>query len=268
MAFIEIRDLHRVYRTIDGPRVTEQAVFQGLDLDIEKGQMVAIIGPSGCGKSTLLNLIGGLDAVSARETVRLDSGNGDGRREVATLEGGGEIRIGEFSMSSRDGDAKSDFMNRNIGFVFQLHHLIPELTALDNVALPRQIRGESLSDARRAAAEMLGRVGMASHGDKRPPVLSGGERQRIAIARALINRPQVVLADEPTGSLDPKRKGAIFDLLQQINREEEITVILVTHDRSLLRDADGVSRAHRVIALDESRRRTLESERRNEKETR
>ena len=257
MAFIEVRDLHRTYRTLDGGRVaTEQKVFQGFDLDIEEGEMVAIVGPSGCGKSTLLNLIGGLDSVSARKVAEVRNGNG--REEIATLEGQGEIRIGDFEMSSQNGSAKADFMNQNIGFVFQFHHLIPELTALDNVALPRMIRRESRAAAREAAAAMLARVNLANHGDKRPSVLSGGEKQRVAIARALINQPGLVLADEPTGSLDPKLKGTIFDLLRTLNREEGITVVLVTHDLSLLDDGEGSRRVDRIVTLGEAQRVAVE----------
>ena len=258
MAFIEVRDLHRTYRTLEGAKVaTEQTVFQGFALDIEEGEMVAIVGPSGCGKSTLLNLIGGLDSVSAREVVEVR--NGRGRQEIATLEGRGSIRVGDFAMSSEGGATKADFMNRHIGFVFQFHHLIPELTALDNVALPRMIGGESRTAARRVASQMLARVNLADHGDKEPAVLSGGEKQRVAIARALINEPSVVLADEPTGSLDPKLKGTIFDLLRALNREEGITVVLVTHDLSLLDDGEGGHRVDRIVTLGEAQRVAVES---------
>ena len=258
MALIEVRDLYRTYRTLEKAKVAaEQVVFKDFTLEIEEGEMVAIVGPSGCGKSTLLNLIGGLDSVSAREVVEVR--NGRGREEIATLEGRGSIRIGDFVMSSESGARKADFMNRHLGFVFQFHHLIPELTARDNVALPRMIRGESRSAARRAASQMLKRVNLGDHGDKEPAVLSGGEKQRVAIARALINEPSVVLADEPTGSLDPALKGTIFDLLETLNRKEGITVVLVTHDLSLLKDDEGVSRVHRVVTLGEAQRVAVES---------
>ncbi len=253
MAFIEVRDLYRTYRTLDGNRVaTEQTVFRGFDLNIQEGEMVAIVGPSGCGKSTLLNLVGGLDSVSAREVAEVR--NRQGREEIATLEGRGTIRIGDFEMSSQTGATQADFMNRNVGFVFQFHHLIPELTALDNVALPRMIRRESRRAAREAAAAMLARVNLANHGDKRPAVLSGGEKQRVAIARALINQPRLVLADEPTGSLDPKLKCTIFDLLRSLNREEGVTIVLVTHDLSLLDDGEGGQRVDRIVTLGEAQR--------------
>lgn len=256
MSLIRVRDLHRTYRTLDGPRVaTEQKVFSGFDLDIEEGQMVAIVGPSGCGKSTLLNLIGGLDSVSARQVSRIETEAG--RQEVPTLEGRGTIHVGRFEVSAASAAEKADFRNRKLGFVFQFHHLVPELSALDNVALPRMIRGKSRAAARRAAVEMLERVDLAHHGDKQPAVLSGGERQRVAIARALVNRPEVVLADEPTGSLDPGLKGTIFDLLRELHEKDGITIVLVTHDLSLLAQG-GRSRVDRTVELTAARRHRLE----------
>lgn len=249
MAFVEIRDLHRTYRTLDKGVVTaEQAVFAGLDLDIEEGELVAVVGPNGCGKSTLLNMVGGLDTVE--KTVLGEGG-------VPRIEGRGTIAVDRFPISSAQGDVKADFVSRNIGFVFQFHHLLSELSAVDNVALPRMIRGDSQARARRAAAEMLERVHLPDHGDKRPAVLSGGEKQRVSIARALINRPRLLLADEPTGSLHPHLKGEIFDLLLGLNLEDGITILLVTHDTALLRDETGSLRADRLISLVEARRNIL-----------
>ncbi|MDY7091454.1 MAG: ABC transporter ATP-binding protein [Acidobacteriota bacterium] len=252
MAFLEVSGLCRTYRTLDGAEVkTEQTVFRDFSLEVEEGEMIAIIGPSGCGKSTLLNLIGGLDSVAAREVAEVRKGRDF--EEVALLEGAGSIRIGGFEMSSESSANKADFMNRQIGFVFQFHHLIPELSALDNVALPRLIRGKSRAASRDAARKLLERVNLAGHGDKKPAVLSGGEKQRVAIARALINQPSLILADEPTGSLDPDLKSEIFGLLRELNGKK-ITLLLVTHDRNLLKDDRGRLRVDRVVELQEAKR--------------
>ncbi len=255
MAFIEVRDLRRTYRTLDGTEIaTEQQVFDGLSLDVMEGEFVAVVGPSGCGKSTLLNMIGGLDSVAKRVAAKTQ-----GAAEQPLIEGGGKITIGDFPISRIRGNAKADFINRNVGFVFQFHHLIPELTALENVALPMMIRRQSRRKAKAAALEMLEKVELGGHAGKRPAVLSGGEKQRVAIARALINRPRLLLADEPTGSLDPRRKGAIFDLLSRLNHEDGITIILVTHDTSLLYGDDRQLKTDRLISLTEAKQRAVNS---------
>ncbi len=254
MAFIEVRDLKRTYRTLDGTEIaTEQKVFDGLDLDVAEGELVAVVGPSGCGKSTLLNMIGGLDLVDKR----IEAAARRGTENLPLVEGGGAITIGDFPISQVQGNTKADFINRNIGFVFQFHHLIPELTALDNVALPTMIQRQSRRKARAAALEMLAKVNLAAHAGKRPSVLSGGEKQRVAIARALINRPRLLLADEPTGSLDPSLKGAIFDLLRRLNREDSLTIILVTHDIGLLYDSEKRLKTDRIISLAEAKERKV-----------
>jgi ABC-type lipoprotein export system ATPase subunit len=252
MAFIEIRDVHRTYRTVDGSRIaSEETVLNGLSLDVARGELMAIVGPNGCGKSTLLNMIGGLDTVEKRVTVRV---NGS---DEATVEGSGSITIDGFPISSAKGDERADFINRNVGFVFQSHHLIAELDVLDNVALPMMIRRVSRRKAHAAADEMLRRVELEKHAKKRPALLSGGQKQRVAIARALINRPRLLLADEPTGSLDPALKGSIFELLRKLNREDQLTVILVTHDLDLLNDAEGRSKVDRVFQLAEAKKQKL-----------
>ena len=261
MSFIEVRDLRRTYRTVDGTEITtEQTVFDHLELDVEEGEFVAVVGPSGCGKSTLLNMIGGLDTVEKRRTAKVGSADArdNGRdREVPVIEGGGSISIGGFPISSAEGDAKADFINRTIGFVFQFHHLIPELSAQDNVALPQLIRGEGRKRARAAATRMLAKVRLADHAHKRPAVLSGGEKQRVAIARALINQPRLLLADEPTGSLDPELKSSIFDLLRQLNKKEGVTILLVTHDVTLLYDEEQQLKADRLVSLTEAKKRAV-----------
>ncbi len=252
MAFITIKDLRRIYRTLDGAEITnEQVVFDGLDLVIEDGAFVAIVGPSGCGKSTLLNMIGGLDTVEKRQTVRVEGS------EVPLVEGSGSITVGSVEISKIDGDEKADFINRNIGFVFQFHHLISELTALRNVALPMMIRGDKRSQAETKAAAILDKVDLQEHAGKLPALLSGGQKQRVAIARALINRPRLILADEPTGSLDPDLKASIFDLLCRLNKDDKVTIVLVTHDTDLLYDEAGGRKVNRIISLAEARQQPV-----------
>lgn len=246
LGYLSIRGLRRTYRTVEDGRLTsEHTLFTDLDLDLRRGEFVAVVGPSGCGKSTFLNLVGGLDSTERREYA--PSRNASER--IATVEGTGSVSIGGFVVSAARGNAKADFMNANIGFIFQFHHLIPELTALENVMLPALIQNRSWSEARGRASEMLQRVRLGGHASKRPSVLSGGERQRVAIARALVNKPGLVLADEPTGNLDPTLKGTTFDLLEELNRALEITVVMVTHDRSLLYDGSGQLRVSRLIDL-------------------
>lgn len=254
MAFVQIRDLRRTYRAKEGDRVKEQVVFDGLSLDIEEGEFVAVVGPSGCGKSTLLNLIGGLDALDRRVPADAASRGKNGREEgILLVEGGGSIRIKDFPISEASGDAKADFINQNIGFVFQSHHLIAELSILDNVALPMMIGGKSRSKSRETAEATLEKVSMGGAAHKRPAVLSGGEKQRVAIARALVNSPCLLLADEPTGSLDPKLKDSVFEVFLKLNRDERLTVVLVTHDHGLIHDASGRPKVDRILDLGNSR---------------
>lgn len=248
-AFLEIRGLSRTYRTVEEGRVTsERTLFRGFDLEVAKGEFIAVVGPSGCGKSTLLNVIGGLDHVARIESALAD-GNGRPLRPIRTVEGAGEIRIDGFDLAAATGPRRAEFINRNVGFVFQFHHLLPELSALENVMLPVLIRGAAWARARTEAMAILDRVELAGHAAKKPAVLSGGERQRVAIARALVNRPGLVLADEPTGSLDPTLKATTFDLLRELSAEFVITIVMVTHDRSLLFDSQGGRRVSRVIDL-------------------
>ena len=185
-------------------------VLSNLDLEIPRGESMAIFGASGCGKSTLLHLLAGLD--------RPDSG---------TVEIAGR-RI--------DGLADTDqaqLRNRSLGFVYQMHHLLPEFSALENVTMPPLIGGMSVEEASEKAAELLKRVDMGDRLQHRPGELSGGERQRVAVCRALVMDPDVVLADEPTGNLDPHTAHEVFDLMKQLNAEREIALVLVTHDEAL-----------------------------------
>ena len=185
-------------------------VLSNLELAVPRGESVAIFGASGCGKSTLLHLLAGLD--------RPDSG---------TVEIAGR-RI--------DGLADTDqaqLRNRSLGFVYQMHHLLPEFSALENVTMPPLIGGMSVEEASEKAAELLKRVDMGGRLQHRPGELSGGERQRVAVCRALVMDPDVVLADEPTGNLDPHTAHEVFDLMKQLNTEREIALVLVTHDETL-----------------------------------
>ena len=185
-------------------------VLRDLDLEIPRGESAAVVGASGCGKSTLLHLLAGLD-----------------RPDAGIVEVGGR-RI--------DGLADSEqarLRNRSLGFVYQMHHLLPEFSALENVTMPPLIGGMAVEEACGKAAELLERVGMGDRLQHRPGELSGGERQRVAVCRALVMDPDVVLADEPTGNLDPHTAHEVFDLMKQLNAEREIALVLVTHDEAL-----------------------------------
>ena len=195
--------------------VTVEAL-RGVSLEVAQGEVVAIVGASGAGKSTLLQILGTLMAADS------------GRVEIA---GKDCTVMGEKELAA--------FRNQHIGFVFQFHHLLPEFTALENVAMPALIGGAERKDAFSRAAELIDMVGLTDRGSHKPVELSGGEQQRVAIARALINRPSVVLADEPTGNLDTASRDQIHSLLLDIRREFNQTIVMVTHDMSL---ADSVDR--------------------------
>ena len=185
-------------------------IFAGVSLTIAAGDFVAIAGPSGCGKSTLLHLFAGLDKPD-----------------------GGEIRLLGKSWGELSLEARASLRGEAIGFVFQLHHLLPELTAEENVALPLFIAGVSEGDGRKQARELLAEVGLTGRAGAFPRTLSGGERQRVAIARAVVRRPRLLLCDEPTGSLDPAHADEVFTLLVRVARERAGAMVLVTHDAAL-----------------------------------
>lgn len=208
---IRVVDLYKSY--YDG--VTELPVLKGVDLKVKKAEIVAIVGASGVGKSTLLHLLGGLD----RPT------------EGTIFYEGEDI----FALDDRELDR---FRNEEIGFVFQFHHLLPEFTALENVAMPGLIARQTPDVAQNRAKELLEYVGLGERLEHRPSELSGGERQRVAIARALVNQPKAVLADEPTGNLDQKTSEAVHDLLWTLNDQFNQTFIIVTHNQTLAQRAD------------------------------
>jgi len=186
-------------------------VLDGVSLTVGAGESLAIVGPSGCGKSTLLNLIGALDRPTA-----------------------GRITLGGEDLAAQDDEALARLRNRKIGFVFQDHHLLPQCTVLENVLIPTLANPDAdRSAARQRAEQLLQRVGLADKAARRPGQLSGGQRQRVAVVRALINQPALILADEPTGALDRGTAGELADLLVELNREQGIAMIVVTHDPTL-----------------------------------
>lgn len=182
-------------------------VFRSVSLEVRAGDLLAITGPSGCGKSTLLHLFAGLDTPDA-----------------------GAVRVDGTDWTSLSPEARAALRGTTIGFVFQFHHLLPELTAEENVALPLFLAGRSEADGRKEALEVLDRVGLSARASALPRTLSGGERQRVAIARAVVRRPRILLCDEPTGSLDAAHATAVFDLLTTVAKERAGAAIVVTHD--------------------------------------
>ena len=213
MSFLEARDLSKTYRNAAIP----VEVFRGLSLHVEQGEMLAIVGPSGIGKSTLLHLLGGLD--------RPDSGS---------------IHVGERDLISMSNDGLAKFRNQNVGFVFQFHHLLPEFTAVENVAMPGWIGRISTSEALRKASALLVELGLDARRTHFPNQLSGGEQQRVAIARALLTDPLLFLADEPTGNLDLETSQRVFELMRECHVKRGLTSVLVTHNPDLAARCDRV----------------------------
>ncbi len=219
-AALECRALCKQF--VEGPAAV--TVLKGIDLAIAAGERVAIVGPSGAGKTTLLQLLGGLDTPTS-----------------------GEVRIRGQDLAATGNAERGRLRNRYLGFVYQFHHLLPEFTALENVAMPLLVRRQSLASVRAQARDILAKVGLKDRLEHKPGELSGGERQRVAVARALVTLPAVVLADEPTGNLDRKTGDAVLDLMMALNRDVGASLVIVTHDvriarrmNRVLRMADGL----------------------------
>ena len=218
MAFVEVSALNKSYE-VGAQRLH---VLRDLELTVAHGEMVAVVGASGVGKSTLLHLLGGLD--------RADQG---------------QIRVADTDLRTMGDNDLVQFRNRHVGFVFQFHHLLPEFDAAENVEMPMRIARRPLSEARQRATELLGRVGLAERLEHRPGMLSGGEQQRVAVARALVMGPSLLLADEPTGDLDERTADALHDLLREMHRERQLTSIIATHNPRLASACDRVLRMER-----------------------
>ncbi len=206
---IEIRNINKSYDSLQ--------VLKGISLDIVPGEIVSIVGPSGAGKTTLLQIIGSLDRPNS-----------------------GQVKYDNTDIFSLKDAQLARFRNENIGFVFQFHQLLPEFTLLENVAMPALIGGVKRSDAYKRAKELIAYLGLKDRENHRPAELSGGERQRAAVARALINKPKVVLADEPSGSLDSKNRQELHKLFFGLRRDMNQTFVIVTHDESLAADCDRI----------------------------
>ena len=217
---LRVEGLKKVFRSGEADLV----LFENLSFHVRKGEMLAIVGQSGTGKSTLLHIVGALERPSA-----------------------GTVYCAHSQVNSLSEDAAAEFRNRDIGFVWQFHYLLPEFTALENVAMPLLSRGQPLPAASAEASLWLRRVGLEARGHHRSGELSGGEQQRLSLARALITGPKLLLADEPTGDLDGRTAEAIFDLIAQLHREHQLTSLIATHNLGFAR------RCHRVLRLDQGK---------------
>ena len=217
---LRVEGLKKVFRSGE----TDLVLFENLFFQVNKGEMLAIVGQSGAGKSTLLHILGALDRPSA-----------------------GAVYCAHSQVNSLSDDAAAEFRNRELGYVWQFHYLLPEFTALENVAMPLLTRGQARSQAEREASEWLREVGLEQRGHHRSGELSGGEQQRLALARALVTKPQLLLADEPTGDLDGRTAEVVFELIARLHREHRLTSLIATHNHGFAR------RCHRVLRLDQGR---------------
>ena len=214
-SLLRVRELKKVFRSGE----SELLLFENLNFQVATREMVAIVGESGAGKSTLLHILAALDRASA-----------------------GQVYCGQLSVSSFSEDAAAEFRNRDIGFVWQFHYLLPEFTAVENAAMPLLARGEPVERARAEAMRWLELVGLSHRAQNRSGELSGGEQQRVALARALITQPKLLLADEPTGDLDNRTADAIFELIARLHRECQLTSVIATHNLAFARRCDRVLR--------------------------
>lgn len=212
MPILEARDITKTYNGRDGNSLT---VLDNTSIAIEKGSVVTIVGASGCGKSTLLHILGGLD--------RPDSGT---------------VMWQEESIYGMGKEVLARFRNKNLGFVFQFHHLLPEFTAIENIMMPALIGSKSEQEAKEKALVLLQDFGIAERAEHRPTQLSGGEQQRVAMARALINNPDLILADEPTGNLDERNTEILLNLLYDIRRKKDVSILLITHEKNIAERSD------------------------------
>jgi lipoprotein-releasing system ATP-binding protein len=213
---LRIEGLKKVFRSGESDLV----LFENLSFQVAKGEMLAIVGESGTGKSTLLHIVGALDRASA-----------------------GDVYCADLRLNSLSEDGAAEFRNREIGFVWQFHYLLPEFTALENVAMPLLLRGHPWKEAQERAMGWLGQVELGKRAQHRSGELSGGEQQRVALARALITRPKVLLADEPTGDLDKRTADSVFQLIAKLHQDHQLTSLIATHN------FDFARRCHRVLRL-------------------
>ncbi|HET8823670.1 MAG TPA: ABC transporter ATP-binding protein [Terriglobales bacterium] len=216
---LRIEGLRKAFRS----GATELVLFENLSFAVGRGEMLAIVGQSGTGKSTLLHILGALERPSA-----------------------GSVYFGEQSLNSLSDDQAADFRNRKIGYVWQFHYLLPEFTAVENVAMPLLMRGVAKSEAENEALSWLDKVGLRPRASHRAGELSGGEQQRAALARALITKPEILLADEPTGDLDSRTSETVFELISRLHAEQQLSSLIATHNLSFAR------RCHRVLKIENS----------------
>ncbi len=215
---LRVDGLKKVYKSGH----TDLVLFENLSFQVRKGEMLAIVGESGAGKSSLLHILGTLDRASQ-----------------------GDVYCAQIQVAKLSDDAAADFRNREIGFVWQFHYLLPEFSAQENVAMPLLMRGTDYREAMKTAASWLREVGLEDRSHHRAGELSGGEQQRVALARALVTGPKILMADEPTGDLDNRTAEMVFDLVQRLHREHELTSLVVTHNLDFARRCDRVLRLER-----------------------
>jgi lipoprotein-releasing system ATP-binding protein len=212
---LQVKSLKKVFRSGE----SELVLFDNLTFEVARGEMLAIVGESGAGKSTLLHILGALDTASA-----------------------GDVYCAHLRLNSLSEAIAADFRNREVGFVWQFHYLLPEFTALENVAMPLLVRGDSRGDAEKEALRWLGEVGLQARSHHRAGELSGGEQQRVSLARALITQPKLLLADEPTGDLDSRTAESVFELISRLHRDHQLTSLIATHNVAFARRCDRILR--------------------------